>query len=328
MSYALRPLFAALLLSVPACAPQNDLDLEDFGSDDEALEASRIVFSGDWSESVQGKLRAGDAIEIAYDPSRLSGCRGEQGGIPQWSITAFYRVGEGELHTVTVAGLNAEAKPVLVPEGKGKLSLWFEVTNVWGCHAYDSDFGKNYRFDVSSAVGQPGWVGNGAFVISRWTCDNGNACDSSRVGFENGFVFDTWARQRATIAGLFFDVWEEGVTDWDNADLWKQVDVQIHYRYSGQQAFSTRYVDFSKRVGNDARYEQKLRFLDPFHAMPSVVAEDQCPAADLTLTAGGQYVSTELEYYFTADGVELRPEGGGTYHGRFEDYAQPYTACL
>jgi hypothetical protein len=145
---------------------------------------------------------------------------------------------------------------------------------------------------------------------------------------EEAFTFGTWARQRATIAGLYFDVWEEGVTDWKNPDLWKEVDVQFHYRFAGQAAFSSRYVDFFQNVGNDARYELRLRNIDPFFAMPSVVAEENCPAAELSVTPDGQYVSTEVEYYFSADGVELRPESGGTFIGRFEDYVGPYAACL
>ena len=116
--------------------------------------------------------------------------------------------------------------------------------------------------------------------------------------------------------------------NFDNPDLWKQVDAQVHYRFAGQQAFSTRYVDFFRRVGNDARYEVRLRNLDPFHAMPSVVPADQCPAAALELSEDGFYVKTTVELYFTADAVDIRPESGDTFVGRFEDYAAPYAACL
>ena len=321
------PLMATFAL-LSACAPENDLgELEQAGEGQAALSGSRINFSADWAEKVEGKLRAGDPIELVFDEARLASCRGEQNGIPQWAITAYYRVNGGELHTVPVAGLNAGETVTIVPTEKGKLELWFEETNRWGCHAYDSNLGANYVFKVGAAVGQPGWVGNGARVIDRWTCSAG-PCDQSRVSLEEEFTFGTWARQRATIAGLYFDVWEEGVTDWKNPDLWKEVDVQLHYRFAGQAAFSARYVDFFQNVGNDARYELRLRSIDPFYAMPSVVAEESCPAAELSVTPDGQYVSTEVEYFFTADGVELRPEGGGTFVGRFEDYVGPYAACL
>lgn len=318
-----------LLSSLVACAPDGGVDLgEETSEVDEALSAPRIVFSASWGETTVGKLRAGDGIEIAYDASRLATCAsGEQGGIPQWSITAHYKVGDSEVHSVAVAGLNAAPTPMIVPQQKGKLEIWFEANNKWGCQAFDSDFGSNYRFNVAAPLGQPGWVGNGARVIDRWTCEAG-PCDASRVSLDTAFTYGTWARQRATIAGLYFDVWEEGVTDFDNADLWKQVDAQVHFRFTGESTFGTRYVDFFRRVGNDARYEVKLRTIDPFFAKPSVVPADQCPAGELSLTPDGQYVTTSVEYYFTIDGVELRPSSGAYFVGNFEDYVQPYAACL
>ncbi|MBL9025492.1 MAG: hypothetical protein JNL21_25070 [Myxococcales bacterium] len=320
----------SLLAFASACVPAEpgELEQEDTEETEGALGEAKIVFGADYSETVQGKLRAGDPIQIAYDPARLPSCRGEQNGTPQWAITAFYRVGGGDVHAVSVAGLMAPAGPAtIVPDSAGKLEVWFQVTNVWGCNEYDSDFGNNYKFSVAAPVGQPGWAGNTVSVINRWTCEGG-PCDFNRNALENGFVFDTWARQRAAIAGLYFDVWEEGVTDYDNADLWKQVDAQVHFRFTGQEAFTTRYVDFFRRNGNDARYQVLVRTIDPFFAMPSVVSEEQCPAAELTVSPNGQYVQTEVELYFTADGVEIRPAPGETFKGRFEDYVGPYAACL
>lgn len=320
---------SAIALMLPACAPGSDsFEAEDADQHEAALTTSRIVFTAGWEENVEGKLRAGDAIELVFDESRLASCRGEQNGIPQWAITAYYRVDGGEIHTVPVAGLNAGSSVAIVPSTKGTLEIWFEETNRWGCHAYDSNLGENYSFTLAGPVGQADWIGNGARVIDRWTCNDGGPCDASRVSLENEFTFGTWARQRAFVAGLYFDVWEEGVTDFQNPNLWQQVDAQVHFRFSGQEAFTSRYVHFSKYVGNDARYELRLRTIDPFFAMPSVVSEEACPAADLTVTADGQYVSTDVEYYFSADGVELRAEDGGHFVGHFEDYVGPYAACL
>jgi hypothetical protein len=313
-----------------ACAPDaGSLDEETKDEATSALEAPAITFAADWSETVHGKLRAEDPIALRFDPARLADCRGEQGGVPQWSITAYSRSAGGEIHATTVAGLNAPEAVSIIPDEKGPLEVWFQVTNRWGCNAYDSNLGQNYRFDVAQALGEPGFVGNPASVINRATCaETGGPCDQNRVDLENGFVFDTWARQRAAIAGLYFDVWEEGVTDHDNPDLWREVDAQIHLRFAGQSAFTARYVDFFRRVGNDARYEVRLRTIDPFFAQPSVVAPEGCPDAVLTPSADGNYVTTTVEYYFTVDGVELRPEDGGLFHGRFEDYVSPYAACL
>ncbi|MFO0555202.1 MAG: DUF6209 family protein [Polyangiaceae bacterium] len=316
------------MLFAAGCAPGNpELDDEEVDESDDALSGARLVFGADFSESVEGKLRAGDPVELSYDASRLPSCRGDQGGVPQWSITAFYRVGGGDVQSVPVAGLNATSPVLIVPPATGQLELWFQVTNRWGCVAYDSDFGQNYRFSVAAAAGQPGWVGNPASVVDRWTC-GGGPCELSRVALDKGFRYDTWARQRATVAGLYFDVWEEGVTDWDNPDLWKEVDAQVHFRFTGQSAFTARYVDFLHRVNHDARYQVVLRTIDPFFAKPSVVPAEQCPDMQLTRSADGQYVFVEVELYFTADSVELRPAPQQTFKGRFEDYAAPYAACL
>ena len=264
--------------------------------DQAALGTPRIVFGGDWSEVVHGALRAGDPIEVACDASRLPTCRGEQGGTPQWAITAHYRVAGGDLHAITVAGLSAEAPAVIVPDAKGDLEMWFEATNRWGCDAFDSNLNHNYHFKVKTALNEPGWVGNAASAIDRATCEAG-PCDASRVGLDMGFTFGTWARQRAAIAGLYFDVWEEGVTDWNNPDLWKQVDAQIHFRFAGQPAFTSRYVDFFKENGNDARYQVQIRTLDPFYAMSSVVSADACPKAKLSLSPDGQCATTDVDFY-------------------------------
>lgn len=323
-------LSSVLAFGALACAPDADsFDVDPADAASSALEAPAITFAADWSETVHGKLRAGDPIALRFDPARLPDCRGEQGGIPQWSITAYFRSGQGEIHATAVAGLNAPETVAIVPDAKGPLEVWFQANNRWGCNAYDSNLGQNYRFEVASALGEPGWVGNAASVINRWTCaETGGPCDQNRVDLGNGFVFDTWARQRAAIAGLYFDVWEEGVTDRDNPDLWREVDAQIHLRFAGQSAFTARYVDFFRRVGNDARYEVRLRTIDPFFAQPSVVAPEGCPDATLTPSPDGQYVTTTVEYFFTVDGVELRASDGAPFRGRFEDYAGPYTACL
>ena len=322
---------SVVLLALAGCAPggaREEAGEERADESSEALGGAILTFGADWSATVTGKLRAGDPIEIRYDEARLPRCRGDQGGVPQWAITAYYQVDDGDVLSVPVVGANAASPVVIVPPSSGELALWFQVTNRWGCMEYDSNFGDDYTFTVGAPAGQPGWVGNGASVISRWTCDDGGPCESARTSLSQAFRFDTWARQRATVAGLYFDVWEEGVTDFDNSELWRQVDAQVHVRFSGEEAFSSRYVDFFRRVGNDARYELRLRSLDPFHAMPSVVAADACPAGALSLTPDGNYVTTEVEFYFTADAVELRPAPGETFKGRFEDYASPYAACL
>jgi hypothetical protein len=321
----MKKTFAAilpLLTSLAACAPGSD-------TSESALSGkpkdATLTFDASWNETPSGPVVATTRPHLAFDPSRLPTCRGEQGGIQQWAITAHYRLNGGDEKTVTVAGLNAEADPRIdVPEA-GDLEVWFQATNRWGCVAYDSNFGQNYHFVVVESAVTPKWMGNVASVVSRSTCDGG-ACEGDRVAIDQGVTFDTWGRQRAAVAGIFFDVWRAGVTDFDNPDLWKELDVEVHLRPKGAGAFETRYVDFSSRHANDARYELPLRSIDPLGG--AVTDPAACPAGALVPTPDGQYVETTIELYFTVNGKELRPAPGKTYEAKFVDYRGSYDVCL
>ena len=87
---------------------------------------------------------------LVYDDTRLAKCKGEQGGVPQYAVTAYASVDGAAADTVVVAGLNAQADPTIELSSAGELEIWFEVTNKWGCHEWDSDFGNNYRFQVAA----------------------------------------------------------------------------------------------------------------------------------------------------------------------------------
>src|SRR5689334_22526743 len=96
-------------------------------------------------------------------------------------------------------------------------------------------------------------MGLASVAVTRATCAGG-VCDADLRPLEDGFVFDTWARQRATIAAAYFRVWEPGLTDTDSPDLWKELDVRAYWRFSEEEEFQWDWVDFDQRVGNDARY--------------------------------------------------------------------------
>jgi hypothetical protein len=327
LARAAAPFLLALLPFAAACAPDTGAtELDDTEQADAALGEATLTFGADWSENVSGVLVEGGKLTIAYDDARLASCRGTQGNVPQYAITAHYRLG-GEEGSVVVAGLTNGQSPTIELDGSGELELWFEATNKWGCHAWDSDLGQNYRFNVLETASKPNWIGNAASVVSRQTCGDGDPCDGSRVPLENGVRFDTWARQRAAITGIYFDAWEPGVTDFDNADLWKQLDVQAHARWAGQSSFTTSYVSFFRRNGNDARYALSLRELDPFHGY-TIADPGNCPEGSLEKSPDGSYVRTHVELYFTVNGKELRPAPGKTYRVDFEDYAAPYAICV
>lgn len=139
----------AFLILLGACvAPEGPADLADPGKDD-GWGAATIVLADDWTESVQGTLRAGAPLRLRYDADRLGGCRGDQGGVPQWSITAYASVDGGAWTAIGLRGTGdvVEGTFAALPGGRD-LALYFTVHNRWGCIAYDSEFGGNYHFAI------------------------------------------------------------------------------------------------------------------------------------------------------------------------------------
>ncbi|TNF38615.1 MAG: hypothetical protein EP329_00090 [Deltaproteobacteria bacterium] len=116
-----------------------------------------IVFRGDWTEETNGaEVLAGGTLKVVYDPTRLTTCRSVDGTRPTWTLTAWYRLDTAapvELRLVTGDdGLMSGA--LEVPASVGALTLWFENRDATGCVAWDSDFGRNYVFDVGAPTGR------------------------------------------------------------------------------------------------------------------------------------------------------------------------------
>lgn len=307
------------------CAPGAELDP---GAQTDSVQAqATLVFGPTGAPRVEGTLAPGGRLRVRYDAARLADCRGEQGGIAQWAITGYWRVNDAEPQSLPVAGLNASAAgAITLPRVPGTLSLWFQNTNRWGCVGWDSDYGRNYRFELRPTGTMPGWLGDGAWVIQRATCDGG-PCDAHRNGLDTPFVYDTWARQRAAVAGLYFEAWKAGVTDRDNPDLWRDLDARVYYRFGDTGAFAWRHVDLDRRTGNNARYGLRLRDLDPLGGN-TVTRREDCPAAPLTLSPDGQTVSAPVQYYFQVNGLDLRPADGTAWRGSFVNYRGLFAPCL
>ena len=113
-----------------------------------------LAFDADFSESQSAAIEAGDSVVVHYAPERLETCAGSTGGRAAWGITGYWRVDGGEVRSLMVtraqgSELVAADPTITVPRGRA-LELWFEATSVWGCHAYDSDYGANYRFAIGN----------------------------------------------------------------------------------------------------------------------------------------------------------------------------------
>jgi len=113
---------------------------------------SVLAFDADFTESQSGAIHGGDQVVVHYAPERLAQCAGSTGGHAAWGITGAWQVDGGAVHQLMVtrtsgSELVASDPTITVPRGH-ELSLWFEATSVWGCHAFDSDFGANYTFAI------------------------------------------------------------------------------------------------------------------------------------------------------------------------------------
>jgi hypothetical protein len=299
--------------------------------------AATMAFTAGWMQSAT-PLLAGEQVSVSYDPARLATCRGNVGGGsgPGWSIDGFYSVnGIAFEQAVPIAGaslanlhLPAGTLPSFTLPFAGDLQIWFENSDAFGCNAWDSDYGANYHFTVAPPANAPGWVGNASVLVDRATCGSG-PCYGDAKPANGGATFDTWARQQAVVTQVFFDVWKSGVTDFDNPDLWKELDVESHLRLDPSQPFTMTYVSFSERVGNNARYAVDLRSLDPLPGLNGgpLTSASQCPAIPATITADGQYVQVDMQLYVTVNGVALQRSGGGTFHVLFQNYAALYAVC-
>jgi hypothetical protein len=266
---------------------------------------ARLIFESDWTERREGVLAPGGELTIVYAQTRLDQCKQTQNGYQLWDITAHVRFEPGG--QLIGASVRAGTTTMSVPTDARRAVIWFESTSASGCHYWDSNFGNNYSFDAATP---PQWVGNMSSLFTRDT--SGDICGGTPA--QQGFSFDTWTRQRAAITNLCFEVYQPGMTDHDDPDLWQKLDVSLRWRGEGQLAWQTRPINFDRRVGNNARYAMSWRELDPFRAY-------HCPDVPTSPTPDGMYVQGRLEYIVVVNGFELRPVPGAAYAGTFVDYA-------
>ncbi len=271
---------------------------------------ANLVFAHDFTQHRDGVISAGGTISVSYDSSRLATCNQTQGGRPQYDVTAHVKWLPENLEQT--ASVRDGAPTFTVPtDGAKQVQVWFEATSISGCHQYDSNYGANYAFDVAVA---PQWIGNAKNLITRDAddpCDGGGAATS-------GFAFDTWARQRAVMTNLCFEVYQPGQTDRDDPQLWQKLDASIRWRIVGEPSWHLQPAGLHDRRGNNARYVTSWRPIDPFRPY-------QCPNITPTPSTNGMYRELRVEYVIVVNGSELRPEPGAAFVGTFSDY--PSTQC-
>jgi hypothetical protein len=110
-----------------------------------------LRFYSNWTTS--GSARAGSDFLVDYDPIRSPTCRATYNEFQAWDITAHARFSDGSTQDQSVTqpvGTIRYAAPgrFHAPAGASFVELWFENTDTSGCHAWDSNYGQNYRFSL------------------------------------------------------------------------------------------------------------------------------------------------------------------------------------
>ena len=165
---------AAALVTLVACADAPDDDATGGPGGKADGDLTELTFADDWSERASGPLVAGLPVRIEYDLDRLTACRGFTNGSDVWAITGFASFDGGEPQTFEVTRL-VDGRAVAVeaeleiPARAASVELWFTNTNRWGCNAYDSNEGANYRFDIDARpdVAYAAFTADGAEDLPR-----------------------------------------------------------------------------------------------------------------------------------------------------------------
>ena len=290
-----------------------------------AAPRATLTFPAQGAPVLDGRLVAGGVVTVVYEPARMTTCRDTHNGYPAWDLRAFIRflpsgvvldrsvrsfVTDNGTPTTSAFALPAD---FVIPEDTTGLELWFWNSGIGGgasCQDWDSAGGANYHWEVFPG---PGWIGDARLMLSR---SASQLCQTDAPVYTSPFNFGSWERTRTTYTSLCFEVWQEGVTDFENPDLWRQLDVRVHTRFAGQETFTSTYLELFDRVGNNARYGLDLRTLDPFapYHCPDV------PVSEYTASSGETMVQAPVELYFTVNGRILAPEDT-LFAGTYWDYA-------
>lgn len=109
-----------------------------------------VRFLADWSQQQDGDIRAGEPLQIGYDPQRLPRCRASRYGQPAWSIAAYLRFHPGGQEQSGRVVPESQPWEVTVPSDATKIEIWFHNTDHTGCSTWDSCYGQNYWLTVAS----------------------------------------------------------------------------------------------------------------------------------------------------------------------------------
>lgn len=201
-------------------------------------------------------------------------------------------------------------------------TAWMFATIVWaGCaveqqgESPEPTAPNQLREDGKADGGMTLWAGLSSYAFERYAPD---PCDDGRnVLGDAPVIYDEYVRERATLRNLCFEVWSPGITDWDNPDFWKQLDVEAHYGFVGSPVKQA-YVSSIDRRGNNRRYAWGLDFaLDPTAYVPSI-AEMPVPFEITSEGQGYASITADLAVTFTVNGRTLNAPSNKPFVVRYE----------
>lgn len=115
--------------------------------------AATLHFQAGYTTSVDGTPRAGAPLAVDFDLTRLPICRQDYNGLPTWDVAVDYRFDGGAIAQASLTTIDGDTRVgaparILVPAVAHTIELWFENWDRTGCHTWDSDYGRNYSFDL------------------------------------------------------------------------------------------------------------------------------------------------------------------------------------
>lgn len=171
----------------------------------------------------------------------------------------------------------------------------------FACSNPAADDGAETSEHSVEVLAQDLWAGLPSATIERYSSD---PCASTRRLDNDPIGYDSWVRQRAGVRNVCFEVWKPGVTDTENPDYWRLLDVQVHYRYQGASDWKTAYVPSIDRRGNNRRYAWSLSYeMDPLGGANVADAKAGFDIVNEQPTYAS--VRSTLEFYFTVNGHKL-----------------------
>jgi hypothetical protein len=118
-----------------------------------------LTFHADWRVEQSAPLVADAEVVVRYDKRRLLSA-GEMVPAQQhaFTVTGYHRTDGGLAVSFNMGG-RPETKDapfcehvLRLPRSAGRLELWFQRSGLYGNMKYDSDFGRNYCFEVFPTI--------------------------------------------------------------------------------------------------------------------------------------------------------------------------------